>query len=230
MATTATTARDIINAAYSRSTFNDPDKLATDSELIGVIDRRMKQLYSVVARNNPLYFGVVSEPVNYSAPLGGWKRPDDAELMVRVAKPDGTEVSIVPFDDREAEMPPRVYQFGQVYRTVGLTGDPVMGDTLQFFYSRRHKDLNPGVQANLPANTLEESWPQQFNDLVVLHVAKYLATKDQRTEEVQLMMAEQQELMDIFMKHLAHENFGLVSRWGQRARLVSLRPEGYRGE
>jgi hypothetical protein len=225
----ATTARDIINAAYSRSTFNDPDKLATESELIGVIDRRMKQLYSIVARHNPLYFGAsLAQP--YSAPAGGWPRPADAELVVRISNPGGGEVHIVPFDDREAEMAPRVYQFGQVYRSVGATGDPANSGSLTFFYSKRHKDLVSSESATTTNNTLEASWPEQFNDLIVLHVARYLSTKDQRVEEVQVLMAEAAELMEVFLRHLAHENYGMKSRWGQRARLVSLRPEGYRGE
>ncbi len=225
----ATDAKTIIDAAYARSTFNDPDKLATNTELIGVIDRRMKQLYSVVARNNPMYFGK-RNPVEFNAALGGWPRPKDAELVVRVSNSaTGSEVHIVPFEDRQAEMAPRIYEFGQVYFSVGQENDVVAG-SLDFFYSRRHPDLNTGLPATDNANLLEVGWPEQFNDLVVLHVSKYLAIKDQRGEEVPILQAEQNDLMDVFLKHLAHENYGMKARWGQRSKLVSMRPEGFREE
>lgn len=225
-----TTAKDIIEAAWSRSTFNDPDKLATDAELIGVIDRRMKQLYSVAARNNPLYFGTRAT-VGYDANVGGWIRPANAEMVVRIVNNgNAAEIHIVPFEDRFAEMAPRVYEFGQVYFSSGGPGDPITTDILQFQFSRRHVNLNPSQPTNAAANTLEASWPEQFNDLIVLHVSKYLALKDQRGEEVALLQAEQNELMDTFLKHLAHENYGMKARWGQRSRLVAPRAEGFRGE
>lgn len=239
----ATTCKQIIEAAYARSTFNDPDKLATNAELVGVVDRRLKQLYSVVARENPLYFGKRSAATVASQRSGetvfSWARPSDAELIFRLeAGAPGTagvltagkEIHIVPFEDQAAEMSPKVYEFGQRYYSPDGSGDPepsATGDTVVFFYSKRHPDLDSSVATDHASNTLDGSWPEQFNDLVVLHVARYLATKDQRGEEVQVLMTEEASLHDVFMKHLAHENYGMKSRWGQRARLVSLRPRSF---
>lgn len=227
----ATTLKDLIEAAYSRSTFNDPDKLATDYELIGVVDRRIKALYALAARHNPYYFGKKSAAVTYDGGVTGWPRPGDAELVAHVesggavggAVAANKEISITSFEDREGEMPPRVYQFGTAYYTVGAAGDPNSTDTMVFFYSRRHKDLSPNQATDSTANTLETDWPEQFNDLIVLHVAKYLATKDGRSEEVQLLSVEEQSLLQTFIMHLEHVNYGVKSRWGQRARVVSPR-------
>lgn len=224
-----TTAKAIIDAAYARSTFNEPDKLATNSELIGVIDRRLKQLYSLAARNNPLYFGK-RLPVTYDAGVQGWPRPNDAEMVVSLYySATGDEVHIVPFDDRIAEMPPRVYEFGKVYFSVGTPSDPT-AESIDFFYSKRHPDLDASQPATAAVNTVDSSWPEQFNDLMVLHVARYLSIKDQREGEVQILAAEEAALLEVFFRHLAHENYGMKARWGQRARLVSLRPEGFREE
>jgi len=225
----ATNCRDIIEAAYSRSTFNDPEKLATRQELIGVIDRRMKQLYSVIARNNPTYFGTKATVAPQS---GSWPRPSSppAELIHRVETATGQQVHITPFEDRDGEQPPAIYQYGQRYFTVGRSNDPLNTATLTFFYSKRHPDLNPTLAWDNAANRLDDMWPEQFNDLVVLHVARYLSTKDGRGEEIQVLAAEEQALMEVLFNHLTVENFGMTARWGQRARVISERPEGFRGE
>lgn len=237
------TCEQLITAAYSRSSWNDPDKLATNSELIGVIDRRMKQIYSMAARANPLYFGTISSsvaPTTDSASVYSWARPSDAELIFRVEAgtaigtpgttiTTGTEISVVPFEDKQAELAPRIYEFGQRYYTAGLTGDPVAAATnahsLTFYYSKRHRDLT--TLNNSTTGTLESQWPSQFDDLIVLHIAKYLATKDNRDGEVQLLATEEAALLDGFFKHLQHENYAMKSRWGQRARLVAPTPRDF---
>lgn len=232
-----TTAKTLIDAAYSRSAANDPDKLATNTELISVIDRRLKQIYSAAARQNPFYFG---EPVSVSGDGSRWPRPANAELVFYVESDGaagtgadkkiaaaGTEVSIVPFEDREVDDPPRIYALGRGYLSVGLdTSDPsasVNGDKLKFFYSRRHADLDPLLPPSDAANTLEADWPEQFNDLLVIHLARYLSIKDvaRSDAEVTALQTELTELMQVFAMHLEHENYGMKSRWGQVARVVS---------
>jgi hypothetical protein len=218
----STTAKQIIEAAYSRSTFNDPDKLATNAELIGVIDRRLKQLYSIAARANPTYFGKSADVVGVAS---AYARPTDAELVMRIegsvgTVTDGTEVSIVPFEDRNAEMAPVVYLFGSNYISPGGSGNPAATDTLTFSYSKRHPNLDTTLASDHSTNTLDSSWPEQFNDLLVLHVAKYLAAKDNRTTEISVLAAEEAALMEVFLRHLGHVNYGMKARWGHRARTV----------
>lgn len=232
-----TTARTLIDAAYSRSAANDPNKLATDTELIAVIDRRLKQIYSFAARQNPFYFG---QSTSVTGDATKWVRPTAAELVFKVEAdgPAGTgvdrkittvglEVSLVPFEDREAEMAPRIYPLGRAYYSVGIAAtDPsasINGDKLKIFYSRRHADLNPALPATDAANTLEADWPEQFSDLIVIHLSKYLNIKDiaRSPAEFQALDAEEKGLFGVFAQHLEHENYATKSRWGQTSRVVS---------
>lgn len=218
----ATTALTIIEAAYARSTFNDPDKLATPLELVAVLDRRVKNLFSHAARINPFYFATTTTKT-YSAP--GWARPSDAEMIIKVENnSSGAEINVVPFEDKQADFAPRVYELGQVYRTVGLTDDPTTGDTLKFYYAKRPDSLT------VASSTIDALWPEQFNDLLVLHIAKYLATKDARPEDVALLAAEEAALLETFSRHLAHENYAMKARFGHRARMVAPGPSGFNGE
>lgn len=221
-----TTVKTLIDAAWTRSSFNDPETLAKDPELIGVADRRMKQLYSLVSRINPLYFGKRAK-AGYDPATTGWPRPADAEMVVAAYyTATGDRVEIVPFDDREVTMAPRIYEFGQIYYSVGTAADPTAED-IDFFYSKQHPDLDPALPASHATNTLDPSWPEQFNDLVILHLARYLAVKDQREGEVAVLAAEEAALMQVFQQHLAHENYGMKARWGRRSGLSSVRPDGF---
>jgi hypothetical protein len=218
------TCKQIIDAAYSRSTFNDPGKVATEKELIGVIDRYMRRLYADVAEVSPDYFGAQQAVVGSG---GVWAKPSTAEVINRIQTAAGAIVSIVPFRDREGEISPRVYRFGASYYTVGLTGDPGATDTLTFFFSKSHPPLNMNVSPSDASNTLDPSFPVQFFDLPVIRVGRYLAVKDNRAEEVQMMMAEEAELMEIFHKHLRNQDAGMVSRFRQRPRLVDTKAEPF---
>lgn len=236
----ATTCKDLIDAAYARSTFNDPDKLATDAELIGVIDRRHKQLYSMAAEYNPVYFG---KSENVQASSSAWTWPDQAELIFRVEvgttannQTSGTLVRVVPIEDQEADIKPSVYQMGRSYYTTDSTElDPTAstGDDLLFYYSKRAYDLDDTIapDANTgntvtsetdQGNIIDSTWPEQFNDLIVLHIAKYLSIKDGRAgEEIAALDAEEKALMADFARHLRHANYAQRARYGQRARLVN---------
>lgn len=220
----ATTAKQLIEAAFSRSTFNDPESLATRSELIGVIDRRLKALYSLATEANEFYFGDI---LTVAPTSGAWLRPDTAETVHRVEVSAvgtgplavGQEVFITPFDDQQGEMAPAIYQFGRKYYPSGRVGsDPNGTETLKFFVSKTPASLDSSLAWDNAANTLDADWPEQFNDLLVLDLSRYLATKDGRGEEVQLLRAEEADIMAVFLKHLSHENNGMRSRWGQRSR------------
>jgi hypothetical protein len=215
----ATSSKTLIDAAFARSTFNDPGKLANDPELIAVIDRRVKQLYSLASGINPTFFGDQDDVTGVG---GAFAIPTDAEMVLRIEEADGTEVNIVPFEDRTNDLAPRVYQFGSSYYTVGAAGDPGDTDTLTFFFSKRHPDLNPTLAAAHATNNLDASWPQSFNDLIVLHLSKYLAVKDSRSEEVPQLEKEETALLQVFVDHIANSNYGMKSRWIQRAPAVGV--------
>jgi hypothetical protein len=202
-----TTAQDILTGALARSLKNSPDRLATNAtELLQLVIRSMRGLYAFAARVNPTYFAE-SAVVAFAA--GGWARPELAESVFRIENPTPTEVVVVPFDDRKAEPSrPAVYRLGGKFITAGNALDPVAGN-LTFFYARR-----PTSPANLTPATLDAQWTEQFNELLMLEVAIYLAIKDGRAEEVGSLTADRDKWAQLFVAYLEHETVNEVRRFG----------------
>ena len=172
-----TNVRNIIEAAYARRTANDPDTLATKSELIALCDRLLKSIYARVGKENRRYFGTSAPVVGVA---GVWARPADSTAILWVQRANGTRVHIVPFSDRIAEIPPRIYPLGPNFYTVGTADDPTATETLTFFYSKRHPTLNASAEPDHADNELDDTWPEHYNDLLVSKVARYLAIKSGR--------------------------------------------------
>jgi hypothetical protein len=215
----ATTCQTLIEAAYARSTANDPGDLSADPELIGVIDRRLKAIYSFAARVNKYYFAK-SVPVVGSS--GSWAFPSDSESVFYVESTVPAEVHIVPFKDRLSALAPRVYKYGQALKTVGQAGDPANNATLTLFYSYQHPALNPALSASHATNTLEANWPEEFNDLVVFRLCRYLATKDGVREDLGPIVDEEKELTKVFIRHLQNYNNGVKGRFAHDLELISI--------
>ncbi len=205
----ATTVQQILDAAHSRSTKNDPGLIATQAtELLQVVIRAMRGLYAFAARVNPIYF---AEQINVPFAAGGWIRPAAAESIWRIELPAGTEVVVVPYDDRAKAEPtkPAVYEFGQKFRpATALAPNPQAGD-LVFFYAKR-----PADPANLAAN-LDALWTEQFNELLILEVSVYLALKDGRIDEVAALKAERDPWVNRFVAHLEHATANERRRFSQ---------------
>lgn len=192
-----TTPRTIINAAYASNAENRPEYIAENgTELLDVVTRGVRKLYSVAARANPTYFGT-REDVTLAA--GGWARPEEAEAVFRIEDEDDVEVLVVPFDNRTlyGGDPGAVYFLGRKFYGAGNLGDPTAGD-LTFWYSRR-----PTSPVDIDT-TLDADWPEQFNTLLVLYVERYLEFKDGRTENIPLLegrIAEWEALFIAFLEH-----------------------------
>jgi hypothetical protein len=125
----------------------------------------------------------------------------------------GTEVVVVPFDDKTAESgKPGVYEFGQTFYGAGNALDPTSG-TLQFFYSRRPTD-----PATLTA-TLDASWIEQFNEALILEVAMYLALKDGRPEEYKALAADRDNWVKQYIMFLEHATANERRRFGHIRRI-----------
>ena len=105
-----------------------------------------------------------------------------------------------------------MYPFGQVYRPAGNTPDPTGGD-LQFFYAKRPTD-----PADLDT-ALDALWTEQFNELLILEVALYLAAKDGRTDELASLGADRTSWLRLFQGFLEHETVDLLSRFGGAHRI-----------
>lgn len=197
MATT-TTAQNIIDWAYGKSLKNRPGDIATaGTELLNLVVRSMHGLYAYAARVNPVFFAETAA-VTYVAP--GWARPPLAESVIRIE--DGTlrEVVVVPYDQRNAEPgKPALWRFGQIYRPATLAAPNPQTGTLTFFYAKR-----PTTPATVNA-TLDPLWTEQFNELLVLEMAIYLALKDGRGEEVPGLTAERDRWVTLYTGFLEHE-------------------------
>ena len=222
-----TTVQDILNAAYSRSTQNNPGTIATEStELLAVVQRAIDGCYAFAARINPTFFGdtLAVTPPGASTP---WARPEAAEAIFRIEDDaDDSEVVVVPYDDRTAESGlAAVYEWGQAFYEAGNAGDPDPAtDTLNFFFAKRPDTLT------VVGDTLDSMWREQFNELLVVEVAIYLATKDgaaqSRQNELQVMVAERLRWANRFAAHLEHATTNLRRRYGhvQRMNTEALLP------
>ncbi len=210
-----TTPRMILEGAYAKSTKNKPGTIATEStELLQVVIRSMRGLYAVAARVNPTFF---AEEATVAAVSGAWPRPELAESIFRIERTTtttggtgsaGDEVVVVPFDDRKAESGiGAVYRIGQNFKSAGNAPDPTGGD-LKFFYSKRPTD-----PANLDA-TLDALWTEQFNELLILEVAIYLALKDARADEVVALRSDRDTWVRLFVAFLEHSEVNERRRHG----------------
>lgn len=201
--------RMIIDAAFGRSEFFDRGVTAKDPELIGVIDRWARAFYAKAAQVDPTFFGDEDDVTGVS---GVWTRPSTAEAVYYVETAAGVEVHIVPFKEREDELAPRVYRYGLNYRTVGLSGDPGVADVLTFYFSKKHPDMDRTLSAAHATNQLDSTFPDEFFDLPVARVARYLASKVERQALADEFEAEEKELQATFELHLQNQSVGVHSR------------------
>lgn len=233
----ATTMRTIIDQAYARSTFSDPNVLAQDAELIARTSLRLGELFSAVnelATIEDAYFGKVLDVVPAAS---AWARPADLDVLLqlrgginygtgasRVSAVDEV-INLVPYNDR-SEVPPAVYTTGGSYVSVGRAGDPsatANGEQLRFHYARFPTALDPTAKATAVGNTLDSAWPERFNNLLVVDLAKYLAKKDARFLVDGPGLAEEEVVtLGLLLSHVTRTNRAMRSRFGQRARVDAL--------
>ena len=210
-----TTPRDIIVAAYAKSMKNKPGTIATETtELLQLVIRSMRGLYSVAARVNPTFF---AEDVDVTLAASAWARPETAESIYRIERVTGTtggtgnagdEVAVVPFDDKKAEEGMNaVYEFGQKFKSAGNSLDPTGGD-LKFYYAKRPTD-----PADLDT-AIDAQWQESYDELLILETAIYLAMKDTRGEETGNLKGERDVWAQLFIAFLEHSTANMRARFG----------------
>jgi hypothetical protein len=219
------TPREIFDAAYSTSKLNQPGTTASETgELLPLLNRSLRGLFAEAARVNRKIFATRAT-VAYAT--DGWPRPTGAEMILRIeagagmtapggAIATGTQIIEVPFDQRNAEPgKPSIYALGQRYYTAGTTMDPT-GGSLVFFYSAR-----PATVSTLTSQ-MDALWPTQFDSLLVLDVAVYLARKDggeRRMAELAAFGEEYQREHARFIQWLEHESLTEVKMYGHYNRI-----------
>ncbi len=220
----STTPQTIIEAAYAKSLKNKANTIASESgELLPLVNRIMRSLFAAAARVNPMFFGTTAD-VAFAA--GGWARPEGAQLIFRIEAatvsppasiPAGTEVMVVGLDQKTIDpAKPTLYRMGQVFKptSASATVQPIspQDGNLKFYYSKRPTD------AATLASTLDPLWIEDFNEIPILRVARYLAMKDGRAEEVGPLTQEIGEWAAQFIAFLEHETTNEVRSYGQIAR------------
>ena len=219
-----TTPRDIIVSAYAKSMKNKPGTIATEStELLQLVIRALRGLYSVAARVNPTFF---AESADVTLGSSVWARPETSESIYRIERVSGTtggtgnagdEVVVVPFDDKKAEEGLNaVYEFGQKFYSAGNSLDPTGGD-LKFYYSKRPTD-----PATLDT-ALDALWQESYDELLILETAIYLAMKDTRAEEVKDLKGERDVWASLFIAFLEHCTANERRRFGHIHTIVTKR-------
>lgn len=206
----ASTVQDILTAAYSKSAKNRPGHIASEStELLQVVVRTLRRMFALSVKHNLTFYGE-RKVVAYNGSVGGWPRPSGVQSINRIEFLNGTKIAEVPYDDRKAEEGmPSVYSYGQVFYPAGNTGagDPGSTDSLVLFCSS-----HPTALAAL-GDTLDPRWPEDFNELLILKVARYLAIKEGgRGDDVAAYDDEYKEWLADYVDFLFQETTTLVRR------------------
>lgn len=214
----ASNVQTIIDAALGTSFKNRPSTVANNSaELVAAVDRRYKMTYAAAAKANPGFFmNVASIPFA----SGGWVKPSDCQLLVRLeagsgvqtaglaAIAAGTEIIIVPYDDRLAEtLLPAVYFVAGQYKSAGNTLDPASGN-LTFYYSRRPTTLAAVTDA------FDALWDETYNAILINDLAAYLCRKDGRGDEGDFYSGESDNWLQLFLDYVSTEAVNEVRRGG----------------
>lgn len=169
-----TTMQQIVEAAYSRSTANDPGKLATDGELVAVANRIYHALFALAAAAAPERFtSKVALAALAGAPAAAVLSTDIIDVR-RVQTAAGAKVNVIPVEelDRGWHLAPCVYRQGGSLVSRGQAGDPVAGDILTVW------QLDAPVDLTALASVVDARFPTRHIELIVVELAMYLATKD----------------------------------------------------
>ena len=126
----------------------------------------------------------------------------------------GRNVVVVPFDDLACEAGlPALYRMGKTFYSAKNSKDPDPAtDILTFWFSRRPTDPTDYV------DTIDSQWEEAYNELVVLEIAAYLAHKDDRAGELQMLVKDRDEWLRLFIMFLEHETSNERRRYGHLRR------------
>lgn len=168
-----TTAQNIIEAAYARSTDNDPGKLAVDAELISHLNRDYQArfgLWSLKAGDAGI--AAVFLTLTGSPPFA--TLPTDIIDIDRIEDQSGNPVRLIPVNEksRAFHAAPCVYRQGLLIASRNQSGDPISNQILTVY----HNDAPAALTAL--GSLLDTRYPARFEMLLILGLALYLDTKD----------------------------------------------------
>lgn len=173
----STAISDILSRAIGYSVQNNnPDLTSSTAEMISVVAGFERDIYRLAAQDNRFFVHTASltstngssgRTVDLSSATPGIER------LLRVQDASGVWLSIVDFEDVDAEIAPRGYVLGQTLTEVlsewGASGTV----TFSIDYGVKPATLDPTA-----ALSQTVTLPDEYTDLLVLRLASYLATKD----------------------------------------------------
>lgn len=202
-------AQDYITRAIARSYRNRGEVLAPQvPELLDALTLLFTQRYAQASGLNPAVF-LKRAVLNWVA--DGWTIPADCDTMVLMRVNSGAQVFVVAIDNLDAEpTEAAVYRMGRRYLPAGNPVDPV-NVPLVAFYTQIPAAFAAVDQAPGP------EWPQQFDTMVVVDLAVWMATKDGRADDLQALAPEQGAWDAKYREWLQRESLGLVRQFAKQA-------------
>lgn len=168
-----TTAQVWIEAAYNRSSANDPGKLSQDAELLDALNRIYQRLYSLFAKARPDEAASETTVTLSGSPATG-TLPTDIIAVRRLYNATGAVVHLIPSEERTRSwhLAPSVYRQGLSLISRNKAGDPVAGDVLTLTL------LDAPTAITALTTAIDARFPTRHHQLPVDVLALYLSVKD----------------------------------------------------
>jgi len=205
----ATTVQDILDQAYNLSGKTQPGELVDEgSEIPLAVHRHLRATYLIGAQVNPTFFGA-------SAAVAGvasvWAEPTDSNLVFYIEDATPAPISIRRLQEKaESWEDPSVYALGRSFYPCGGANDPSGTETLTMYYSKK-----PSALTAL-ADTLDVTWDEDHNDVLIYALGTYMATKDYGSQQGELAVFTDDFKAAVarYLTHLRLDVVGVVSRFG----------------
>lgn len=209
----ALTVQAVINRATQRSALNNPD-LVPMAQMIGYASSYERAVYAMGAKYNPEFFGKDAATGTRASATDTWDittTPGDvmaltgAEVAAISGTPSlsvGDKIQLVSFRFPDLDIPPRAYLRNGVITGYGteLGSAANYVSQLQLYYSL----MPPTVSTVADTMTLADEWI----DLVVVPLARLLAIRDARPQDVAVLDAEYNSLVATFIDHVSVYDHG----------------------
>lgn len=169
-----TIAQDLIEAAYDRSTANDPGKLAQDAELLGHLNRTWLRYYALLMRARPNLGTTRTFLTLLGNPATAVMSPAPIELR-HVFNADEKEVNVIDNTEREltTHFAPCIYREGARLTSRAHGGDPISCDILELTV------IDTPLSLTALNTALDPRFPERHHQLLIDSLAIYLDVKDE---------------------------------------------------
>lgn len=205
--------RRIIEQALATSLRNRPGAIANEPiELSLVINRTLTEAFMDASAIFPEYFGV--EQTAIFEGFGGWQRPQYAFAVYRLESATLGEVGIVFDRDRSADrLRPTVIERSQQYFPNPASPVGPTGGNLTVYFSRKPQV----VVENALDSYIDGDFPDEFAPLLVYGLATYLATKDNRQDDILRCSAEYDSWRALWRGYLTNATLNPRLRYSPRS-------------